>query len=164
MTIKIEKEGWIVSGDTPDELQAAVTIIQRALSQKQAAITAEAPKRRGRPPKSDAAATVEIDREEKMFNATLRFLSIIADSDNSRIASPQLAQILGLKQPRAVGSFARIANSCLDKMAIRKEDVYLSSKDGTERTWEGKAKIREAVREIRARCIALKAQRTQSTV
>jgi len=166
MTIRIEKDGWIVSGDTPDELQTAVAIIQRTLAQRQTAIAiaAAAPKRRGRPPKLDSESTEkqEIDREERMFNATLRFLSAIADSDDSRVASPQLQQMLGLKQPRAVGAFARIANQCLDKIALKKEDVYTSFKVGTERIWKGKSRIREAVSEIRSRCITLKERRSQS--
>jgi hypothetical protein len=150
MTVRIEKDGWVVSGDTPEDLAIGIAAVQQALAAGNGkptalSITREKP---AKPPTRSPGSRGRSDRpsDDEMQATTLTFLTTIRDGGDRGVYGESLRIALGLKDGRAMGgSMASINRTITDAGFEPEPDAYRRTRDTEGRRWQPGQKIDKVI-------------------
>ena len=147
MTTRIEKDGWVVQGETIDELELGIEAVQRALTR--AVKNGRGP---GRPPgpTKNGAAKLNAEIQERKDRA-IAFLKVIRDAGPEGIRSADLTEALSLGHGREIGGVLHLVNRILESQEIGPHQVYRSEQvySNTPKTWFPGNQIENAIKAIR---------------
>ncbi len=145
MAIHIEKDGWKVSADTVAELEAGISVVQRALQGN----AAPEKRRRGRPPgRTTDGDKIAQQRAERRKQVALPFLRAMA-STSTGITASGLVAALQLKNEQAIGSVAQTTNRLVKALGFAQSEVYQwRKKPGHEKTWFPRPRIQDCIKAV----------------
>jgi hypothetical protein len=146
MTTRIEKDGWVVSGSTLDELRLGIRAVQEALASGKAKSpsiddsSARAP--------VTSASTSEHGKLMQSKDQVLRFLTALPDFPTG-VSTEDLAKAINLKSQQATGALVIKVNRFLKHVGIEPEAAYRTTKayDGP-KYWHPSPELELAIRAI----------------
>ncbi len=144
MAVEIRKNGWVVRGDSKEDLAMGIAAVEEALSR------AEQPARRGRPRgKAVKTETQDQRKRREQYERVLTFLKTIAGSQDGTTTGP-LLKALGIKRPTELGSPVNRMNRILEGLSIEPSTVYRAKRRGNDsgKTWYSGPRMREAIQAI----------------
>jgi hypothetical protein len=142
MTVRIEKDGWVITGSTRAELQMGIEAMQRALQQP----AEETPKRGpGRPPKNGVSKAKQTEQDSKEL--ALGFLRALNEAGRAGITSDRLAEAVKLTNRRALGPTVRRVDGLLRELDIKRSTVFTVS-PGRRKVWTAQPDILTAIDRI----------------
>ena len=152
MAVRIEKDGWSVSGATLDELQIGIQAVQSALTRTDTSSLANAgkadrPKPAGRP-RGSGGKTAEQRRkkQQKRQQLAVEFLRELKKHP-AGVPSSQMAKKLDL-HPKGIGNVFLTIESMAKAIPIPVEEIFVSEKKNStdpSKTLTPKERIGEAI-------------------
>lgn len=145
MSLRIEKHGWTVSGDTPEELAAGIAAVEQV-------IAGGPPKpKRGRPPGPTSSTQAKLRERLRLILRHLEAISSAADG----ISQTDLMLVMGWEDSRQIGSQASSTNSLLRDLGFGPTQVYEKTRVGGKSRWYRTELTAQAISVVEEKLIAM---------
>lgn len=135
MSVRIEKDGWIVTGDTLDELELGIEAVQRALSKTRGNGLYTAEKRGPGRPRTRGVDALASERQRNSRARAIQFMRAILDAGNVGVAADVIAEKTGAKSKKGIGIVVSAANRVLADLPVKAASAYRSERNTDGRRW-----------------------------